>query len=153
MDVLAARQEESVRCQRRMGWRGLRLTDGLRHRCCVWAWLMRVSTGHRSLGGVSLPDFYPQADVTLGLWKCETLMHSGNKQQSLVLQPPDTSYKERGNKQINQTMNLLTINKMYHVIFMCRRWELNEAVFIFRPQVIVFLNQDKFNRLPADSKN
>lgn len=42
-------------------------------------------------------------------------------------------------------------NKIDHVIFMCGGWELIEGVFISPPQVIVFLNHDKFNQLPADS--
>lgn len=63
----------------------------------------------------------------------------------------DATANVTGNKQLNQKMNLLMRNKILHVIFICGVWELIEGIFIFLPQVIVFLNQDKFNQLPTDS--
>lgn len=41
---------------------------------------------------------------------------------------------------------------MFLIIFTCESWELNRGIFICLPQVIVFLNQDKFNQLPTDSQ-
>lgn len=42
-------------------------------------------------------------------------------------------------------------NKICHIIFIYGSWELIEGVFIFLPQVIVFLNHNKFHQLPTDS--
>lgn len=42
-------------------------------------------------------------------------------------------------------------SKMDHVIFSKKSSELVGGVFIFSAQVIVFLNQDKFNQLPTGS--
>lgn len=42
-------------------------------------------------------------------------------------------------------------NKKYPVIFLCGSWELIEGVFIFLPQVIVFLSHGEFNQLPTES--
>lgn len=41
---------------------------------------------------------------------------------------------------------------MYRVIFICESSELVRGIVIFAAQVIVFLNQDKFNQLPTGSQ-
>lgn len=42
-------------------------------------------------------------------------------------------------------------SKTYHVIFIYGGRELIEGIFILLPEVIVFLNQHKFNQLHTDS--